>query len=95
MICICKQKNASVILLTTPTYQTYRDNLNNKQLALTFEYCEGFADRYDNVYYLNLLSDDRFGEEDFFDADHLNEFGAAKLTGILQQTIDSLGILQN
>lgn len=96
MICICKQKNASVILLTTPTYQTYRDNLNNKQLALTFEYCEGFADRYDNVYYLNLLSDDRFGEEDFFDADHLNnEFGAIKLSRILKQTIDTIGLFKN
>ena len=94
MIMKCAQKNACVILLTTPTYQTYREALNQEQLNLMVECSEGFASGFDNVYYLNLLDDNRFQEDDFYDADHLNEYGALKLTTILQQTIDSLGLLK-
>ena len=94
MINKCGQKNVFVVILTTPTYHTYRENLNRKQLDLMIEYCESFEKQYDNVYYLNLLADDRFQSDDFFDADHLNEFGALKLSRILQQTIDSLQICE-
>ena len=91
----CVEKKAQVIILTTPTFLTYRENLNREQLKLMEDCCNSFVEQYDNVCYLNLLADERFCEDDFFDADHLNEFGAAKLTKILQQTIDTLGILQN
>lgn len=95
MINKCGQKKVFIVILTTPTYHTYRENLNREQLKLMEDCCNSFVVQYDNVCYLNLLADERFCEEDFYDADHLNEFGAAKLTKILQQTIDSLGILQN
>lgn len=86
----CVEKKAQVIILTTPTFLTYRENLNREQLKLMEDCCNSFVEHYDNVFYLNLLADERFCEDDFFDADHLNEFGAAKLTLILQQTIDTL-----
>lgn len=95
MVDKCVEKKAQVIILTTPTFHTYRENLNQKQLELMEECCGYFVKHYDNVCYLNLMADERFCEDDFYDADHLNEFGAAKLTKILQQTMDSLGILQN
>lgn len=95
MVDKCVEKKAQVIILTTPTFHTYRENLNREQLKLMEDCCNSFVEQYDNVCYLNLLADDRFLPDDFFDADHLNEFGAAKLTKILQQTIDSLGILLN
>ncbi len=95
MVDKCVEKKAQVIILTTPTFHTYRENLNQKQLELMEECCGYFVKHYDNVCRLNLLADERFCEDDFYDADHLNEFGAAKLTLILQQTIDSLGILLN
>lgn len=95
MVDKCVEKKAQVIILTTPTFHTYRENLNREQLKLMEDCCNSFVVQYDNVCYLNLLADERFCEDDFFDADHLNEFGAAKLTKILQQTIDTLGVLQN
>ena len=94
MIAVCKKRHIQVIIVTTPTYQSYRDSLDKKQLDISVECCNEFA-KHDNVCYLDLLDDKRFTEDDFFDADHLNEYGAAKLTGILQQTIDSLGIFLN
>ena len=90
MINKCGQKKVFVVIVTTPTYHTYRENLNQKQLNLMIECCESFEKQYDNVYYLNLLADDRFQSDDFFDADHLNEFGAEKLSRILNGFCDSL-----
>lgn len=86
----CSQQKIRVLLLTTPTYHTYYENLNQKQLELMQYCCDSFANVYDNTIYLNLLKSQRFTVNDFGDADHLNEFGAEKLTMILQQTIDSL-----
>ena len=86
----CTQKNVFVVILTTPTYHTYRENLNQEQLDLTTECCKRFEERYNNVCYLNLLADDRFQPDDFFDADHLNEYGAEKLSRILNEYCDSI-----
>lgn len=86
----CGRKQVKVIIMTMPAYQTYRENLNQKQLELMEECCGYFVKHHDNVCYLNLMADERFCEDDFYDADHLNEFGAAKLTRILQHTIDTL-----
>jgi hypothetical protein len=38
-----------------------------------------------------MHNDKRFREKDFFDADHLDEFGAKKLTLILNDTLKTLG----
>ena len=91
----CAQKSVRVIILTTPTYYTYRENLNLGQLNLMVEYCDYIENQYDNVYYLNILSDERFQPDDFFDADHLNEFGAEKLSHLLNDYCDSLIFFKN
>lgn len=84
---ICKKKNIQVIILTTPTHQSYYNNLNDNQLNITATTCSDIANQYDNVVYLNWLEDKRFNEEDFFDADHLNDRGAIKLTKLLDEYI--------
>lgn len=95
MIDECANKGITVLLVTTPTYKTYRDNMDGKQLQIMLDCCQCFQRNNNNVIYLNLLSDKRFHTIDFSDSDHLNEYGAKKLTGVLQQTIDSLGIFKN
>jgi hypothetical protein len=47
-----------------------------------------FAAKYDNVTYQNFLLDSSFSAIDFFDADHLNEIGAKKLTSKLDTLIN-------
>ena len=44
-------------------------------------------DKFDNVNYYNFLKDNRFESNDFFDADHLSDQGAKKLTLILQDIV--------
>ena len=83
----CKSKGIKVILLTTPTYYTYRENLLDEKLNLAFDCCREMQKKYDNTVWLNLLDDDRFVDDDFYDADHLNEYGAKKLSAILNDYI--------
>ena len=92
MINICSQKNVYMIILTTPTYHTYRENISPEQYKLMVDCCNYYEQQNDNVLFLNLFADDRFQADDFYDADHLNEFGAVKLSKMLQKAIDSLNL---
>lgn len=80
---LCEEKGVKLILLTTPTYQTYQEHLVPEQHGNMHEFCQLLMSRYPNVEYLDLENDERFLEEDYYDADHLNERGARKLTGLL------------
>jgi GTP:adenosylcobinamide-phosphate guanylyltransferase len=83
----CKNHNTKLIFLTFPAYCTYRDNLDKEQLNETINYMKYIDDKYNFVYYYNLLEDENFTEEYFFDADHLNVLGAIKLTKYIDELI--------
>lgn len=83
----CEEKNVSVLLLTTPVCSTYYDCVDSAQYSLMVNTCERLVRENNNVTYLNLFKDSRFVEDDFFDADHLETEGAAKLTKILNNYI--------
>jgi hypothetical protein len=76
----CNTKKVKLFFITLPAFYTYRNRLDNNQLNATVEYIDYIAKRNNNVYYYNFLNDAEFIEEDYFDADHLNEIGAKKLT---------------
>lgn len=80
MIEYCGNRNIHVILVTFPAYYTYTERMNEKQAEATFSIAQGMAEQYDFVDYLDYLHDSSFTKEDFFDADHLNESGAKKLS---------------
>lgn len=83
----CKSRDIKVILLTTPTWHTYSENLNKNQLRMTTDFCKQMSSKYSNIVYIDLLVDKRFESKDFYDADHLCDIGAKKLTLILNDTI--------
>lgn len=86
----CETRNIKVILLTTPTYHTYYEVLDKEQCDQMITFCTNIANAHSNTIYLNWLKHPEFDEHDFFDADHLNEYGAIKLTYLLDQTISQL-----
>ena len=57
------------------------------QLNSMRRYCDSLVSINENLIYFDMLEDKRFSEDDFYDADHLNECGAAKLTKILDEYI--------
>jgi hypothetical protein len=83
----CAERDIKVILLTTPTHESYYSLLDSTHLELTVQTCEKLAAEFANTTYLNLLKDSSFVEEDFYDPDHLNTIGATKLTQKLNDVI--------
>jgi hypothetical protein len=81
---ICRKREVELILFTPPAHKTYVQKLDKEQLDITFRHINEFESGYKLCHYVNLLSDTNFIEEDFFDADHLNEKGARKLSMIIQ-----------
>ncbi|WP_157814093.1 hypothetical protein [Olleya sp. Bg11-27] len=85
----CKDRNIRLLLLNPPAFKTFRNNLNANQLKITIETSEEFASEYDNCLYLNLIDDSNFIAEDFYDADHLSEIGAEKLSKLINKKINN------
>lgn len=83
MISACKQRNIEVVIVSLPQSKTYINYLNPQKIQKVFKTCETLASKNDNVRYLNLFMDQRFVDEDFFDADHLNDVGAIKCSQLV------------
>lgn len=83
----CKKNDVRVLILTPPAFETYRRNLNHDQLAITIKAVMDISIRYDNCKYYNLLDDSSFKATDYYDADHLSEIGAAKLSRLINDKV--------
>ena len=79
-----------VLLISFPVYKTYINQLNKDQLKSTIRTAEEISEQYVNCIYLNLMEDSMFYAKDFYDADHLSELGAKKMSFIVNQIIDDL-----
>lgn len=83
-----ENENIKIILFTPPAYKTYRDNLHIGQLNLTIKTANDIALKYSNCEYYNLINDSNFIANDFYDANHLSEIGAKKLSNIISNIIE-------
>ena len=72
--------NLKIIFITCPAYSSYRENLNPIQLDNSVNIIKKLSAKNTNTVYYNFLTDKTFIAEDYYDADHLNEIGAKKLT---------------
>lgn len=88
IIGFAKNKGVKVLFYTPPAYHTYTENLDSIQLNQTINTLINIASKYDNITYHNFLLDSSFLAKDFFDADHLNEIGAKKLTSKIDTLIN-------
>lgn len=89
IISLCKKKKLKILFLTTPTHSSYYKNINTKQLEKTTQTLTQLTQKNANCTYFNLLKSNWFTNEDFYDADHLNEIGAKKLSKYINQKINS------
>ena len=89
IIALCKKNNINIVYITTPTDKSYYENLNKIQIEKTIKTITDLVKNNSNCYYLNLLNSEKFTKEDFYDADHLNEIGAKKLSLLLNAEINS------
>ena len=73
-------RNIKIIFVTCPAYSSYRVNLNPIQLYNSVNIIKKLSEQNTNTVYYNFLTDKAFISDDYYDADHLNEIGAKKLT---------------
>lgn len=72
--------NLKIIFITCPAYSSYRENLNPIQLDNSVNIIKKLSAENKNTAYYNFFTDKTFIANDYYDADHLNEIGAKKLT---------------
>lgn len=89
MISYCRDKEIKVILFIPPAYSGYSSHIDPGRLLATQNTCYDFARTYKNVFFFNLLKDSSFTESDYFDADHLNEIGAKKLSFMIDSILNN------
>ena len=88
IIKICRERNVKLLLFTPPAFETYRHNINIEQYNTTIETVTKIASQCDNCIYVNLFDDTSFVAKDFYDADHLSEIGAEKLSKLIDEKIN-------
>lgn len=84
-----KQNKTKIIFVTCPAYKSYVENINKNQLNSTINIITQITKNNLNSVYYNFLEDKSFKSGDFYDADHLNEIGARKLTLRIGDIINS------
>ncbi|MGM9477655.1 hypothetical protein ACS5PU_14580 [Pedobacter sp. GSP4] len=80
IISFAEQKHIKVLLFTSPAYKSYVSHLSRNQLNTTLSTIKRLNTSHLAIKYYNLLQDSSFHAQDFYDGDHLNEFGAKKLS---------------
>lgn len=85
----CQNKGVKVLLITPPAHKSYIKHLEKQQLALTITTCERLSREY-QVQYYNLMENPEFVSADFYDSDHLNQYGARKLSINISRHLNSL-----
>lgn len=86
LIRFCRERDIECVLITTPAWHTYRENLDSVQFADMKARTTRLAKNYGLPYY-DFFADPDFGTQDFHDVDHLSDVGASKLTAKLRHLL--------
>lgn len=85
-----KANHVAVIFYRSPGYKSYVDHLNVDQLNQSNNEMISLTKEYKNTVYYDYLRDTAFVAQDYYDADHVNELGAKKITDRMNSIISDL-----
>lgn len=80
-------QNIRVLLITPPVHREYYRLIDKANLAKTKHFASATAERELLINYIDLDQHTDFTDLDFYDADHLNEKGAEKLSRLVDEII--------
>jgi len=83
---MCKQKGVNLHFVSTPMWPSYMQHLDRSRYTYMTEVMDSIS-RTNHLSYWDLTEDSTFEEKDFYDANHLSEEGALKLTNRLKDWI--------
>jgi hypothetical protein len=81
-----KKRNIRAILVTTPCFHSYYDNMDLEVYLVMQDKIAFLAQKYHLEYY-NYMTDSRFTLYDFADSDHLSTTGAEKFSQMLKDEV--------
>lgn len=85
MMTYLDRRNIQLLMITTPLSPNFRAAQSPSQVNRNETVLKRLLRLHPNVKYVDYSSDSVFCDSDFFDSHHLNDYGAAKLTRILDQ----------
>ena len=88
----CDRREIRLILITTPTAPSFRKHCVKRQVAIGDSTLRQIMYRHPSIDYRNYWDDTDFELADFYDADHLNQKGAFKLT---KKVIEDFSLPEN
>lgn len=83
----CRWHGVRLTLVTTPVSPAFHASQSAAQVARNRRVLGAILRTHPEVRHLDYETDHRFGDDDFYDADHLSSIGAAKLTAILRREL--------
>ena len=83
----CQELGVQCVLVSTPKHRDYQNHLPTSYLSETLTQVRGIVEK-TGVPYIDYASNCSFTDEDFYDADHLNEQGAIKFTRMFLQDLE-------
>ncbi len=84
----CRERGVRLVLVTTPVTASFRRAESPRQTALNRRALTALLRRHPEVRYLDFEADPRFVDADFYDADHLSDNGARKLTALVRREVE-------
>jgi hypothetical protein len=83
---LLRQHGIEAVILTTPVWHTYQENMRQEEWQLAKATVEELARKH-GATYLDFLHEPRLVAADFSDADHLNADGAVRFTRLLNEKL--------
>jgi hypothetical protein len=87
IVTLANEHKVKVILYTSPLHFHYRNHLSQEQWGKNMDLLMELSGSNNNVEFWDFSADQRFSDDDFFDADHLNNLGAEKFSKMLNEMI--------
>lgn len=85
-----EKRGIKVVLFMPPSHEAFNSHLDPEQLRLTYNAANKIVKEHKNCCFFDFLNDLSFTEEDYYDANHLSDKGAKKLTVMINDTINNL-----
>lgn len=76
-----------LVLISTPVYKTYQELINHSVYNEMHLFSKRIMEEFPVVGYYDFTYDERFSEEDFYDASHLCDAGARKLSLLVSEIV--------
>lgn len=84
---LAMNQGAKLVLIFTPLYKTYNNSTNPVAIREMESFVANLKQRYPNVEFYDYSTDERFIDEDFYDASHLTDIGANKFSKIVKEEV--------